>query len=146
MGVHQIWAAANPELGAHLRKGAETRAAAYSAAWRAVWRALASGSRRLASRIARARRRRRNQVGLSTLSDHMLRDIGLSRADIGRASRLAADAATDLTVAEFRQRDALAALTPNGNSLPGAYGRHRRPGTGTVRRREVPDARRASAG
>lgn len=75
----------------------------------------------------------------------MLRDIGLSRADIGRVSRIAAGVATGLTVAEFRQRDALEGVPMPDSPLPTANARHRRPGTGTVRRLELTDARPAAA-
>ena len=144
MGIHYIWTTANPELRPYLRKSAEARAAAHSAAWRVAWRAVADSFGRLARMIERARRRSRNRAELSGLSDHVLRDIGLSRADIGRFSRIAADAATGLTVAELRQRDALEGVPTPDSPLPAADGRHRRPSTGTVRRVELPEQRRAA--
>ncbi len=79
MVIGQVWINANPELRDHLRKVNEERSAAFYAAWRAVT-ALFRGC---IGAVRRFRRERETYGALSRLSDHMLKDIGISRSEIG---------------------------------------------------------------
>ncbi len=70
---------ANLALRDHLRKAKEERSAAFYAAWRAVT-ALFRG---FIGAVRRFRRERETYHALRSLSDHTLKDIGISRSEIG---------------------------------------------------------------
>lgn len=104
MSIGQIWLNANPELSDHLRRANEARAAAYYAAFKAVAEAVAMPVRYLAERLRRAHRARQTYYALAGLSDHNLRDIGLSRSEVHSIAHGIADLpdGTDATLAELR--------------------------------------------
>ena len=79
MVIGQIWINANPELRGHLRTANEARSAAYYANWRAV----TAPFRGFIKAVRRFRRERETYGRLSSLSDHMLKDIGIHRSQIG---------------------------------------------------------------
>ncbi len=101
MVIGQIWINANPELRGHLRKVNEERSAAYYANWRAVTAAF----RGVIEAVRRFRSERETYHALSRLSDHQLRDIGLSRSEIGSVAQAVAVEPPEagLTIAELRQ-------------------------------------------
>ncbi len=79
MVIGQIWINANPELRGHLRKANEERSAAYYATWRTVTAPV----RGLVEALRRAYRKGKTHRALNRLSDHMLKDIGIHRSEIG---------------------------------------------------------------
>ena len=101
MVIGQIWINANPELRGHLRKANEARSAAFYANWRAVTAPV----RGLVEALRRFRSERETYGELSRLSDHMLKDIGISRSEIGSVAQAVAAEPTEagLTLAELRQ-------------------------------------------
>ncbi len=120
---------ANPELHDHLRKAKEERSAAFYAAWRAVT-ALFRG---FIGAVRRFRRERETYGRLSSLSDHMLKDIGISRSEIGSIVQAVAAEPPEagLTIAELRQirRAAPAGRDAHVVSLPHADQRRSRGGS-----------------
>lgn len=105
LAYHHLAAAANPELRHHLHEVNEARAAYVYATWKRSTRALGALIRRLVERIRRARRARQADRELSALSDHHLKDIGLTRGDIGAIVKAMATEtrAAELTIADLRQ-------------------------------------------
>ena len=101
MVIGQIWINANPELRNHLRKANEARSAAFYATWRAV----TAPFRGLVEAVRRAGGERETYHALSRLSDHMLKDIGISRSEIGDIAQAVAVERPEagLTLAELRQ-------------------------------------------
>ena len=79
MVIGQVRINANPELRDHLRTANEVRSATFYAAWRAV----IAPFRGFIGAVRRFRRERETYGRLSSLSDHMLKDIGISRSEIG---------------------------------------------------------------
>jgi uncharacterized protein YjiS (DUF1127 family) len=104
MTIGRIWLFANPELSDHLRRADEARAAAYYAAFRAVARVVAAPFQFLAERLRRVRQARETYHALAGLSDHSLRDIGLSRSEIRDIALGIAELprGTDVTLADLR--------------------------------------------
>ncbi len=102
MVIGQIWINANPELRGLLRKANEERSAAYYATWRTVTAPV----RGLVEALRRAYREGKTHRALSRLSDRQLRDIGISRSEIGRVAQAVAAEPPEagLTLAELRQR------------------------------------------
>ncbi len=92
---------ANLALRDHLRKANEERSAAFYATWRAVTAPV----RGLIEVLRRVRRERETYGRLSRLSDYMLKDIGISRSEIGSIAQAVAATAPEagLTIAELRQ-------------------------------------------
>ncbi len=101
MVIGQIWINANPTLRDHLRKANEERSAAFYATWRAVTAPV----RGLIEAVRRFRGERGTYGRLSRLNDRMLRDIGISRSEIGSIAQAVAAEPTEagLTLAELRQ-------------------------------------------
>ena len=101
MVIGQIWINANPELRDHLRKANEERSAAFYATWRAV----TAPFRELVEAVRRFRGERETYGRLSRLSNHMLKDIGISRSEIGSIAQAVAAEPPEagLTIAELRQ-------------------------------------------
>ncbi len=101
MVIGQIWINANPELRDHLRKVNEAR----SAAFYATWRAATAPVRGLIEVLRRARRERQTYGELSRLNDRQLKDIGISRSEIGSIAQAVAVEPPEagLTIAELRQ-------------------------------------------
>jgi uncharacterized protein YjiS (DUF1127 family) len=83
MVIRQVWINANPELRDHLRTANEARSATFYAAWRAVTAPV----RGFIKAVRRFRRERETYGRLSSLSDHMLKDIGISRSEIGNIAQ-----------------------------------------------------------
>jgi uncharacterized protein YjiS (DUF1127 family) len=119
MSIGQIWLNANPDLSDHLRRANEARAAAYYAAFKAVAEAVAKPIRHLAERLRRARRARQTYHALAGLSDHNLRDIGLSRSEVHSIAHGIAELpdGTDATLAELR---GIRREVPAGDDVPSA--------------------------
>ncbi len=101
MVIGQIWLNANPELRGHLRTANEARSAAYYATWRAV----TAPFRGLVEALRRVRRERETYGRLSRLNDRQLKDIGISRSEIGSIAQAVAAEPPEagLTIAELRQ-------------------------------------------
>ncbi len=91
--------------------GVEVSIAAYQAI-----DALATGAARLTSAIARWRERRRSIAELSRLSDHMLKDIGVSRGEI----RAVVDGLLDAPKARPAGRPHLVAANASARLAPTA--------------------------
>ncbi len=83
MVIRQVWINANPELRDHLRTANEARSATFYAAWRAVTAPV----RGFIKAVRRFRRERETFGALSSLNDHMLKDIGISRSEIGNIAQ-----------------------------------------------------------
>ncbi len=83
MVIRQVWINANPELRDHLHKVNEARLATFYAPWRAVTAPV----RGFIKAVRRFRRERETYGRLSNLSDHMLKDIGISRSEIGNIAQ-----------------------------------------------------------
>ncbi|MGB8622494.1 MAG: DUF1127 domain-containing protein [Paracoccaceae bacterium] len=64
------------------RRRSEARAAAYYTAFRSVWRVVSAPFRRLDRELTLAAQARETRKDLYRLNDHMLRDIGITRADV----------------------------------------------------------------
>ena len=113
MVIGQIWINANPELRDHLRKANEERSAAFYATWRAV----TAPFRGLVEAVRRARGERETYRELNRLNDHQLRDIGISRSEIGDIAQAVAVERPEvgLTLAELRQTRHIA---PAGRDAP----------------------------
>ncbi len=129
MVIGQIWINANPELRDHLRKANEERSAAFYATWRAVTAPV----RGLIEALRRVRRERETYGRLSRLNDRMLKDIGISRSEIGSIAQAVAAEPPEagLTIAELRQ---IRQTAPTGRdahvvSLPHADQRRSRGGS-----------------
>ncbi len=129
MVIGQIWINANPELRDHLRKANEARSAAYYANWRAV----TAPFRGLVEALRRVRRERETYGRLSRLNDRQLKDIGISRSEIGSIAQAVAAEPPEagLTIAELRQ---IRQTAPTGRdahvvSLPRADQRRGRAGS-----------------
>ncbi len=122
MVIGQIWLNANPELRNHLRAVNEERSAAFYAAWSTVTAAV----RRFIEAVRRVRRERAAYGPLSRLNDRQLKDIGISRSEIGGIARAIAEAPLRYgqTVAELRQLrhtaplDRKAGVTPPARTGP----------------------------
>jgi uncharacterized protein YjiS (DUF1127 family) len=101
MVIGQIWINANPTLRGHLRKANEERSAAYYATWRAVTTSV----RGLIEAVRRFRGERETYRELSRLNDRQLKDIGISRPEIGSIAQTVAAEPPEagLTIAELRQ-------------------------------------------
>ncbi len=83
MVIRQVWINANPELRDHLHNVNEERSATFYADWRAVTAPV----RGFIKAVRRFRRERETFGALSSLNDHMLKDIGVSRSEIGNIAR-----------------------------------------------------------
>ena len=129
MVIGQIWLNANPELRGHLRTANEARSAAFYANWRAV----TAPFRGLVEALRRVRRERETYSRLSRLNDRQLKDIGISRSEIGSIAQAVAAEPPEagLTIAELRQ---IRQTAPTGRdahvvSLPHADQRRSRGGS-----------------
>ncbi len=128
MVIGQIWINANPELRGLLRKANEERSAAYYATWRTVTAPV----RGLVEALRRAYREGKTHRALSRLSDRQLRDIGISRSEIGSIAQAVAVAPPEvgLTIADLRRirsgasagRDARVAPLPRADQRRGRAG------------------------
>jgi len=74
-----------------LASTADVRRAAYVLVPSAAWRAVAGAASTFVAWYVRRLQVRRAIADLSRLSDHMLKDIGLQRCDIGRIARFGRD-------------------------------------------------------
>ncbi len=83
MVIRQVWINANPDLRDHLRTASEARSATFYAAWSAVTAPV----RGFIEAVRRFRRERETYGALSRLNDHMLKDIGISRSEIGNIAQ-----------------------------------------------------------
>ena len=83
MVMRQVWINANPELRDHLRNVNEERSTTFYAAWRTVTAPV----RGFIKAVRRFRRERETFGALSSLNDHMLKDIGVSRSEIGNIAQ-----------------------------------------------------------
>ena len=72
----------------------------------ASWRAVTVPFRGLMEALRRARRERETYRELSRFSDCMLKDIGISRPEIGSIARAVAVAEAGMTIAELRSTKA----------------------------------------
>ncbi|GEM_PF-6350628 len=129
MVIGQVWINANPELRDHLRKANEERSAAFYATWRAV----TASFRGLVEALRRARGERETYSALNRLNDHQLKDIGISRSEIGDIAQLVAVERPEagLTLAELRRnrQTAPAGLDAHVVPLPRADQRRSRGGS-----------------
>ncbi len=116
MVIGQIWINANPELRDHLRKANEARSAAFYATWRAV----TAPFRGLVEALRRARGERETYRELSRLNDRQLRDIGISRSEIGSVAQAVAAEPPEagLTIAELRQTRRIALAGRDAQVVP----------------------------
>jgi len=116
MVIDQIWFNANPEYRDYVRNAKEERSAAFYAAWRAVT-ALFRG---FIGAVRRFRRERETYGRLSSLSDHMLKDIGISRSEIGSIAQAVAAEPPEagLTIAELRQTRRIALAGRDAQVVP----------------------------
>ena len=82
-----------------------------------TWRAVTAPFRGLVEAVRRVRHEREIYSRLSRLSDHMLKDIGLSRSEIGDVAQAVAAEPPEagLTIAELRQARSVA---PAGRDAP----------------------------
>jgi uncharacterized protein YjiS (DUF1127 family) len=119
MSTHYIWLNSNPELQKHLRKASEARAATIYAAWKAIVRAVADPVRAVVELIRRANRVRATYRELSALSDHRLRDIGLSRSEISSVADMVAAASPEvgLTLADLRHARSVPSSSGSGSRV-----------------------------
>ncbi len=124
MVIGQIWLNANPELRDHLRKVNEERSAAFYAAWRAVTARVGG----LIEAVRRARRASETYGSLSRLNDRQLRDIGISRSEIGSIAQAVAEAPPrdGLTIAELRRSRQTAPAGADARVVPLASAGQRR--------------------
>jgi len=124
MVIGQIWLNANPGLRGHLRKVNEERSAAFYATWRAVTARVGG----LVEAVRRARRASETYGRLSRLDDRQLRDIGISRSEIGSIAQAVVEAppGDGLTIAELRQSRQTATAGPNARVVPLASAGQRR--------------------
>ncbi len=129
MVIGQIWLNANPEYRDYVRAVNEERSAADDA----TWRAITAPVRGLIEVLRRVRRERETYRNLSRLSDRQLRDVGLSRSEIGSVAQAVAAEPPEagLTIAELRQtrRIALAGRDAPVVPLPRADQRRGRAGS-----------------
>ena len=135
MVIGQVRINANPELRDHLHKVNEERSAAYYATWRAV----TAPFRGLLEALRRARGKRETYRNLSRLNDRMLKDIGISRSEIGSIAQAVAAEPPEagLTIAELRQirqtaptgRDAQVVSPPRADQRRGRAGSRAAPQT-----------------
>jgi uncharacterized protein YjiS (DUF1127 family) len=65
-------------------EGRSRGSVAWESGWACVVRASVAGLAVAASALATWRQRRRDRLHLMTLDDHLLHDIGISRADVER--------------------------------------------------------------
>jgi uncharacterized protein YjiS (DUF1127 family) len=116
MAIGQIWLNANPELRTQLRTVNEERAAAFYGVWRRVAGVLAP----LTNAVGRVLRRYRTQQALSRLSDHHLKDIGISRSEIlGVAAAVAEQApGVGVTIAELRGAEESGPVRVGAETVP----------------------------
>ena len=137
LAYHHIASAANPELRHLLHKVNEERAAVVYAAWKKSTGALGGFFHGLVERVRQARRVKQTYRALSALSDHQLRDIGLTRGEVaGIAQAIATvEPATELTIAELRRArlDDDAESEARSAALPRQDNRARRPDASTAR-------------
>lgn len=82
MNIHHLPINVDSRLRDHLQEANEARAVALSVAFSAVGRVLATPFLKTYEWLQRGRREREAYRALRSLSDHMLRDIGLSRSEI----------------------------------------------------------------
>ncbi len=138
MVIGQIWINANPELRGHLRTANEARSAAYYATWRAVTAPV----RGLIEALRRARRERETYRALSRLNDHQLRDIGISRSEIGSIAQAVAVEPPEagLTLAELRQTRRIAPAGRAAPVVPRPRADQRRSGAGSWAAPQTPAA------
>jgi len=124
MVIGQIWLNANPGLRDHLRSVNEERSAAFYATWRAVTARV----RGLVEAVRRIRREGETYGTLSRLNDRQLRDIGISRSEIGGIAQATADVLPGdaLTIAELRRSRQTALAGPDANVVPLARADQRR--------------------
>ncbi len=127
MVIGQVWINANPELRDHLRTANEARSATFYAAWRAVTAPV----RGLIEALRRANREGKTHRALIRLSDRQLKDIGISRSEIGGVAQAVAAEPLEagLTLAELRQtrriivgRDAQVVPLPRADQRRGRAG------------------------
>ncbi len=78
--------------------------------------------------VRRVRRERETYHALSRLSDHMLKDIGISRSEIGSIAQAVAEAppGDGLTIAELRRSRQTAPAGPDARVVPLARAGQRR--------------------
>ncbi len=115
---------ANPELRDHLRKVNEERVAAYYATWRTVTAPV----RELIEALRRVRGERETYRNLSRLSDRQLKDIGISRSEIGNVAQAVAAEPPEagLTIAELRQIQRTATVGRDAHVVPLPHADQRR--------------------
>jgi len=124
MVIGQVWINANPELRDHLRNANEERSAAFYATWRAV----TASFRGLIEALRRARGERETYSALNRLNDRQLKDIGISRSEIGDIAQAVAVERPEagLTLAELRQIRRTAPAGRNTHVVPLPHAEQRR--------------------